>query len=396
MRMLTRYVLFELIAVFVFAASGFTLLLIMTGLVHEAMEQGLGVGAVLRLVPYILPNALRFAVPATVLFAACMVYGRLSSNNEIVAAKSLGISPLTMLLPSFVLGILLSLFSVWLNDVAVSWGRLGMQRVVLHSVEEIVYGMLRTQRSYSTNQVSIHVRDVKDRKLIQPMLTLHPSNDSPSVTIIAEEAELDSDAERDELIIFLRNGVVEVEGGVNLTFQDTISRTIPLVDASKKGRRVEAKPSEIPLSAIPAEIASDQLKLARLRETMAVEAAYGLLTGDLDGLRDNHWKERHVTLRSHEGRLHRLRTEPHRRWANGFSCFCFVLIGAPLAMRMRNADFLTTFGMCFVPILLTYYPLLAFAVDRSKGGALPPYSVWLANVVLIAAGLLILRKVMRN
>jgi len=94
-------------------------------------------------------------------------------------------------------------------------------------------------------------------------------------------------------------------------------------------------------------------------------------------------------------RLHRLQTEPWRRWANGFSCFFFVLVGAPLAIRMRNADLWTSFAVCFLPILIVYYPLMAYGVDRAKCGELPPYAVWLGNVILAAAGLWLLRKIVR-
>ena len=62
--------------------------------------------------------------------------------------------------------------------------------------------------------------------------------------------------------------------------------------------------------------------------------------------------------------------EPQRRWANGLSCLCFVLIGAPMAILMRNADFLTSFFVCFVPILLMYYPLMIVGVDQAKLGLL--------------------------
>ena len=43
------------------------------GVVQEAMRQGLGPLPILRLMPYLLPESLRYAVPATVLFAACSV-----------------------------------------------------------------------------------------------------------------------------------------------------------------------------------------------------------------------------------------------------------------------------------------------------------------------------------
>ena len=110
---------------------------------------------------------------------------------------------------------------------------------------------------------------------------------------------------------------------------------------------------------------------------------------------DSSWDVRRGRIKNARDRLRRLRLEPWRRWANGFSCFFFVLLGAPLAIRMRTTNFFTTFAACFLPILLVYYPLLAFAVDRSKDGAVPPYTVWLGNLVLLAAGFLMLRRVIR-
>ena len=80
----------------------------------------------------------------------------------------------------------------------------------------------------------------------------------------------------------------------------------------------------------------------------------------------------------------------------GFSCFFFVWLGIPLAINMRSADYWTSFGACFLPILLIYYPLFALGLDRAKNGMWPAYSVWLGNLVLFAFGLWLLRKVYRH
>jgi lipopolysaccharide export system permease protein len=90
-----------------------------------------------------------------------------------------------------------------------------------------------------------------------------------------------------------------------------------------------------------------------------------------------------------------LKTEPHRRWAAGLSCLCFVMVGAPLAIRLRNSDFLTSFFLCFLPILIVYYPLLAYGIGRAKSGAVPPQVVWLGNLILVAAGVWMTRRMMR-
>src|SRR5260221_8176617 len=120
---------------------------------------------------------------------------------------------------------------------------------------------------------------------------------------------------------------------------------------------------------------------------MAARAGFQMLSGDFDDLAGGEWYEDAKYLQYDKFTLYRLQTEPPRRWANGFTCLCFALVGSGMAIRLRNYDALTSFFMCFAPILLVYYPFLLFGVDRAKAGTITPYAVWLANVVLIVWGL---------
>jgi lipopolysaccharide export system permease protein len=67
-----------------------------------------------------------------------------------------------------------------------------------------------------------------------------------------------------------------------------------------------------------------------------------------------------------------------------------------MAIRMRNADFLTSFFLCFLPILLVYYPVFMLGVSRVKSGSLPPPAVWMGNVLVALWGLWLLRSVIRR
>lgn len=394
MSILGRYALGEFLKVLAVTLLGATGLMILVGVMKEALMQGLGLWQVVQLVPYVIPEALRFAVPATTLFAACSVYGRMSSTNEIVAVKALGISPVAVMWPVWVAAFLVSLVTIWLNDVAVSWGRIGVRRVVLESAEEIAYGMLRTQRSYSTSRFSINVQRIDDRTLVGPIITYQPQANRPKITMTAQYAHLRTDPDENTLTVLLHNGMVESGDGTRAIFPDTVERVIPLPDATNS-KTDATGPSQLPLGAIPSEVARQQQRIERLRHELASHAAFQTVTGDLPGLTSASWPADQDRLRDETQRLHRLKTEPHRRWANGFSCLCFVFVGAPLAIRLRNADFLTSFFLCFLPILLLYYPLLALGVDRAKGGAMPPYGVWLGNLILLAIGAWTMRRVLR-
>ncbi len=395
MRRITRHVLFELLSVFALTLTGITLVLIFAGVAKEGLSEGLGLGPIMRMVPYVVPVALQVSVPATILMSVCSVFGRMSADNEIVALKSLGISPLSVIQPALILGFLISLVAVWINDIAVSWGRTGIYRVVVESVEEIAYNMLRTQRSYHTRLISINVQDVVGRRLISPMIEIHGSRSAPTVSINASEAELRSDTEQNTLSILLTNGTIDMVGRGTLAFPDTYEQVIPLLDATRKGNKADS-PSVIQLRKISQEARQQKTMTDVLEQQSATSAAFQMMTGAFTDLADDSsWDVRRGRIKNARDRLRRLRLEPWRRWANGFSCFFFVLLGAPLAIRMRTTNFFTTFAACFLPILLVYYPLLAFAVDRSKDGAVPPYTVWLGNLVLLAAGFLMLRRVIR-
>ena len=391
LRVLTRYVLSEIIKVFVVTLTAMTLFMILISVSKEAMSQGLGLKQVLLLIPYVLPEALRFAVPGTGLFAASAVYGRMAAANEIVAIKASGISPFCILWPTFAFAFLLSIATVWLNDVACSWGRDGTRRVVIESVEEIAYSRLQQQRAYSTKQFSINVARVEGRKLIRPTFTFAASDDSPQVTIVCEWAELKSDLAAATLAMICHNGTIDV-GDVRAVFPDTMERDIPLDEASKRGVKGA---SDLPYCQIPTELHKSQEAIDGWQNRMALNAAEQMTLGDLGGLIGAHWSEDERRLTELRARYYRLLIEPSRRWANGFSCLCFVLIGAPIGILRRNSDFLSSFFVCFVPILLVYYPLLMLGVDQAKSGLLPPSSVWIGNVVLLLTGIWLMLRVRR-
>ncbi len=396
MRILPRYVLIETAKVFLVSLTVLTAMMIIVGVVREAAMQNLPLGQIVRLIPYIWPEALRIAVPVTLLLATTSVYGRMSGSNEVVAAKALGISPMTLLWPTLVAAFLLSLVTVWINDLAVSWGRSGARRIVVEAVEEIAYGMLRAQKSYNSPTFSINVKRVEGRRLLQPTVTIQARGDSPTITVRAEEAELNADRQAQALKIRLLNGTIDVDvaGVATFDFQGVEEYEIPLGDATR-AKNVAAVPSCMSLRVIPEKTAAQRRTIQRLRQDHAARAAYEMLTGDFDALTSQEWNARAEDLRYAEGHLHRLLTEPHRRWSAGFSCLCFAWIGAPMAMRLRNRDFLTSFFLCFLPILVVYYPLLAYGVDGAKSGSIPPYAVWAGNILLIAWGAWLLRKVIR-
>jgi lipopolysaccharide export system permease protein len=392
MRILTRYVLFDLLKVFAITLSGLTMLIFVVLIGKEAVDKGIGLGPLLRMAPYLLPQAMQFAVPGTMLLAATYVYGRMSSYNEIVAIKALGITPMAVIWPTLILSTFVSFGAVILNDVAVSWGRLGVQRVFLASIEEVTYGQLRTKHTYNLGKANITVRDVVGHKLIWPTLIVQSSGEQPALTVSAKEAELRLLPDEGKIILRLED--FDIDGPWTYTDPNSFTYEVSLEELTgdtKKNR----SPSTYALAEIKPAIAEQDDLINRINKANVAQAAFGMLTGDFASLSADAWKVHDKEKQNAEYRLHRLHTEPWRRWANGFSCLCFVMIGVPVAVWMRQSEFIASFFICFLPILILYYPLLAVSVDQSKDGAIPPYSVWIGNILLSLAGVWLIRRVNR-
>jgi lipopolysaccharide export system permease protein len=299
-----------------------------------------------------------------------------------------------MMVPAAVLGLGLSLIAVVLNDIAFTWGYHGLHRVVLQSVEEIAYGVLRKQRTYSTNQFSISVKDVQDKILVSPTITLVGTGKVPTLTITAQEAWLQSDLERNTLSVFMKNSVVEAAGEADGILPGVEKILIPLSDASRKS--LSGSPSHMALRKIPQAIATQRQLIRQLEQARVADAGLSLVTGDFRRLASVNWQPRQQLLEGAQSQLNRLRTEPWRRFAGGFSCLCFICVGAPLAVWLRNSDFMTSFFCCFAPILGVYFPLLYVALLRTKAGVFPPFSVWGGNVVCLIAGYWLMRRILKS
>lgn len=362
---------------------------------QQLIAEGINYLTIARLLPFIFLIALQYSVPATLLFAVCCVYGRISADNEIIALKSAGISPMRVFRPAWILGLLVSMPAVWLNDQAVSWARPGMEQVVLRSIEEILYPALRSQRSYTSEKgFSIYVEDVQDKWLIKPKIWMFSADSGQLTTIYSERAKISVDMESDRLIIELVDSYVDINHDKQAKINGSEIIELPLTKASKAGSSATS-PSNYSMAEIPNELNELGKLNDRRREQLAAQFSLALGSGRYSSLEEPVVHMLKHEIHSTEYRMARLKTEPSRRWSLGFSCLAFVWMGVPMAILIKSADYWWSFGLCFIPILLVYYPLFGLALDMSKKGTWPAYSLWLGNIVLAIIGTWLMRKIVR-
>ncbi|WP_233903266.1 LptF/LptG family permease [Stieleria maiorica] len=390
---LTRYILAEIMKIFVVALIALTLLILLIGVGRTLLREGLGPLAIVKLLPFVLPISLQFAFPATALFAVSCVYGRMAGDGEVATVKASGISPLKILQPAFVFAFLLSPFAVYMSDLAVSWGRPGVNRVVMLSIEDIVYRKMRSQLSYTDERFSIHVQGVDGKRLEYPTVTVH-SGGTP-MKLQAREGRLTLDVENETLLLELTDSRWDRGGSIQGIVPGKTEVPIPLSRTLRTPSLEETRPSELPLSLIQHERLSQDARSHAAVGELAAHTGFSILTSRTEEIAGAAGQHKFAQLEQSKKRLTRLRIEPWRRWAEGFSCFFFVFIGAPLAMIARASDYWTTFGRCFLPTLLLYYPLFILGLNQAKDAVIPPYGVWLGNVALGAIGVVLVNRVRR-
>ena len=392
MRILTRYVVFELLSVFLVTLTSMTVFVLLVFIGKEAVDKGYGMVGVLRTIPYFLPQSLAVTVPGTMLLACTIVYGRMASSNEVVAVKSLGISPMALVTPTLVLALIVSVLAVWINDKAVSWGRSGVQNVFLQSFEEIVYGRLKTKRSLKMGKMQINVRGVVGNTLVQPIIHYSSASGKP-LLITADEAEVAVDRAANAVRVRLLNAEGDLLGGSG-TYPGVFEESWPIEMFAGPANRSRS-PSNLALWEIGPAKSETSDDIQQIEQEMTATGAHALMTGRSFEISQAAWKQRQGQLVGTRERLQRLYTEPHRRWSGGLSCMCFVLIGTPMAIRLRQAEFWGSFFACFLPILVVYYPMFMGTIDFAKSGIVPPPAVWLGNLVLALWGVWLLRRVIK-
>jgi lipopolysaccharide export system permease protein len=231
--------------------------------------------------------------------------------------------------------------------------------------------------------LSIIVKGVEEDRLLQPVISVQSRGQTPAVTLVAQEACLRNDRRAGMLHIECVRGQIDVAGKGSFKFPDRFSHRMQLQEP-------EVDP-ENHLS--PANLAGRQILPQIARERKLIAELQSRLENEPESDERSAW-ERERDRRA--ARLHRLSAEVPRRMSNGFGCFCFALVGIPVAMRNRSSDVMSVFFLCFLPVLLVYYPLLVVGENMARDGTLPYVSVWMADAVLVVAGILLLRRSMRN
>jgi lipopolysaccharide export system permease protein len=394
---LRRAVFFELLKVFLPSFIAIMGIIVIAGVVTEAMRQGLGPAQVMAAIPLIMPSMLPFIVPPTTLFATCVVYGRLAHDNEITAIRSAGINIMHVIWPALFLGGAMSLTTFGLYFYVIPHTQHLLRSAIINDCEEYLYAQLRKDGEIKPRpdfkiEYEMYVRQVQGR-LLKDALFYQRDKAGEILNIIkAKEAELHVDMERKEVIVSMRLCRVFSSNGQGSAYMEDKDVPVPL--PSLDNRKVTPRDLtwngiDVEKERLEREKEETQLKLAMYNAQASVRNGPADAAAQVQFL--NH------TLKDQELRIRCLDAEVQMRPALSFGCFFFVMIGCPVGIWFSRSDYLSAFITCFIPIVLVYYPIQLCSTNLAKDGRMPPYvALWMANAILCLAALLLFRKLLKN
>ncbi|MFO0909172.1 MAG: LptF/LptG family permease [Isosphaeraceae bacterium] len=396
---LQRYVIGEVLRAFVMAVLTMTIIFVLFMVMAEATKLGLSPRDILALVPFIIPSTLPYTVPVSMLFAVTVVYGRLASDNEIVAVKTAGLSAWTVLLPTILMGAVLSGGLLFLSSTAIPRATHNARMAIFKNLEEMFYKLLKKDREFNNPSwpFLIKVRDVQDKTMLQATFK-HRSKGGPDpfdMVVSAKKAVLNFDFKRGVARVYLDGA--EVWGGKQDDIVIINDREFEMELPEKNSPGFEKRIQEWTSAELVQEQAKFRQKLATERKRQAIRASFEFASGRTDRIV---WPDVTEAFREYgywTRKLYEYETEKQLRVAQSFGTLLFVLLGAPVGIRFAKRDFLSAFITCFVPIILAYYPLMLLGVNIGKENIVDPtIALWAGNLCLFSLACMSIRPVLRH
>ena len=381
---LTRQVLGTLgLTVFVFT---FVLLLgnvikeILTLVVNRQATLGLAFHAILLLIPYVLA----FSLPIGMLTAALLVFGRLSADQELTAARASGISLASLVAPVLGLSVAVSGLCAWLNLDFAPASRAAYLELLYRAGLKRPGGLLQSDQPTPFGKYIVQAGHVhRDGTNLDDVRVFEWNESNLVFWCKAPRAEIIIDTNNKEISLYMHDmssfrrdktgwqpGVAG-DGplpGVPFDSQPRESLTVAISDMTFRQLRAELARRERGFAPIPTPGAS---KEELLRTQRAIRSAASEMTMPVL-----------VYL--------------NQQAAFSFACIGFTLIGIPLGIRAHRRE--TSVGVATALVLvLVYYSFMVLGQAwENHPERYPCLVVWLPNFLFQAVGGVLLWKINRR
>jgi len=350
---LNRYIAKEMLPTFLtglFLAVFTVVVTRLLSITELIINRGVGIGSVIGIIGYLLPDVVGFALPATALIAVVMAFLRLSADSEFVALKASGVSLYQMLPPVVLFSVFNMLAGAWILAQASPWGQ--------NSFRNLVFDIAKSQADLAIKErvftepfkgVTFYVQSYDSREKVMKDVFVNDRREKNLIsTVVASEAKLFKHPDKRTLTIRFINGTVFV------TDKDlSSSRTI----------RFASYDLTVGIGEL--------LRAASSREKSPKELTIGELKEQLD-------KTEAGSMRHNE-----LMIELMEKATLPAAIFLMGMIGVPLGVYIRGRGKYSGVGVSLM-VFLAYYVCLMGSRNIGESGYLPPLVVVLIPVTFLA------------
>jgi len=367
-RLISRSVVREIWPPFLLGLAGYTfILLVRTIFVMTDLfvRRGASFAEVLRLVALSVPWIVVLTLPMAFLLAVLIGIGRLSCDSELVALRACGVGPRALYRPALIAAALLSggvflLYNFVLPGANEELSR-SMAKLAAGSVVNLVQP--RTFREPRLNDTLFFDRAGADGRSIEGVFLKLGEDD------------------RDNRIIVARRGVLTLEG--DQLWLDLFGSTVHEFDPRDPARyrTYENETQRILFSGDVWASPDTRITYEKALRAQSLAELFG------------------TARRVRKGSPERYRlawVEIHKKFSIPFACLAFAVIGIPLAESSRRGGRGSGFALSLA-ILVVYYVLLSNGETWAQDGTFQPAAaMWLPNALLVAAGLLAMKRAGRE
>ncbi len=363
-RTLSCYLLSEILPPFLLGLLTFTFILLIARilkLVELIVTRGIPLTQVGRLLVLILPTFLELTLPMAFLLAILLGLGRLSGDQELLALKSSGVSPVQILLPLIFMAASVAIITFLLT----TWVRPAAQV----ALKDELYNIAKTR-----------VGTVLREKVF--------NDDFPNILIYVEEIIPPGNVGQGILIIDKRetakdNIIVGKVGLIN-TEEQTHTLSLRLFDGSIYERdRTRSDFSQTNFNIYDFKLDLDEfIGPVKMKDAGPKEMSLNRLLKTIEEKQDAGINARPELM------------ELHQRIAFSFAPIVFCLLGVSLSLLPRTSRANRSWGVALcVGWLVVYYALLSLGKALGERGAFHPFvALWFPNIVIGVISFHLFRK----
>ena len=335
----------------------------MLSITELIVTSGVKVTQVAGMIFFLLPDILSFALPAVTLMAVVVAFLRLSADSEIIALKSSGVSIYQMLPPVVIFSFMVFLIALSITVFAAPWGNRSFKDLLFTIAKSRAdLGIKERVFSEPFENVVIYVNSFsKQDGVLRDIFVVDRRDNSVANTIIAEEGQILVNPDERIITLYFKKGIIfQVEEN----FES--ARTI----------NFNTYGLNIGLKDIMAGLESRQKAPHELEVTELFEELKTVPQGDT--------------------RRNRVMRELVEKVSIPLSIIFMGMIGVPLGAQIRMRG--RTAGISISLVVFSAYYLFLTAIRSicSSGMISPAFGVWLPDIFLILACIVLLRRASRE